>query len=273
MAMSQDHILSRIADALERLSPPIPGDPADDAPAYTWHGGALAIVADFQPIDIALLSGIDGQKAAVLENGRRLADGHAAHDILLWGARGSGKSALVKSSAAALQANGANIRLVEVAGSELQTLPQLFSTLAVCPRPTIVFMDDLGFDEDAGAARHLRSVLEGGVAARPGHVRLYVTSNRRHILPRSIQEQESAINPRDVIDDNLALVDRFGLSLGFHICDQTQYLNMVAGYAHHLGLAFDPDDALLWSTQRGARSGRVAWHYAVELAGRAGKAI
>jgi uncharacterized protein len=271
--MTMDAYLSRIADALERLSPPQVAQPSDDASAYVWKGGGLHVVPDFRPIAIDLLSGVDAQKASVLENGRRLAAGAAAHDVLLWGARGSGKSALVKSSVAALQASGANLRLVEVAGSDLDGLPHLFAQLTQSSRPTIVFIDDLGFDGDTGAARHLRSVLEGGVAARPAHARLYVTSNRRHILPRSLDEQDSAINPRDVVDDKLALVDRFGLSLGFHVCDQDQYLAMVAGYAAHLGLAFDPDDALLWSTQRGARSGRVAWHYAVELAGRAGKAI
>lgn len=266
-------LITRIAEALERLSPPPATAAEPGAAAYAWTDGALHTVPEFRPTPIALLTGIDVQKTAILDNGRRLSAGHAAHDVLLWGARGSGKSALVKSGVAALQAEGADLCLVEVAGSELTSLPRLFRILAATARPSIVFIDDLGFDDDMGAARHLRSVLQGGVAARPGHVRIYVTSNRRHILPRAIDEQASAINPRDVVDDKLALVDRFGLSLGFHVCDQDQYLAMVAGYAAHLGLAFDPADALLWATQRGARSGRIAWHYATELAGRAGKAL
>lgn len=271
--MTSDPVLIRIAEALERLSPPPSPAASDTEAACMWNGSSLIKMGEFRPVPINLLSGIDAQKAAVLNNGRRLAAGHAAHDVLLWGARGAGKSALVKSSVAALQSEGADIRLVEVPGGEIARLGDLFQVLAATPRPTIVFIDDMGFDGDTGAARHLRSVLEGGVTARPAHVRLYVTSNRRHILPRSLDEQESAINPRDVVDDKMALVDRFGLSLGFHVCDQDTYLTMVAGYATHLGLPFDTADALLWSTQRGARSGRMAWHYAVELAGRAGKPI
>jgi uncharacterized protein len=264
---------NRIAAALERMAPPAPSGSATDAPAYAWHGGTLTAIDDFRPVAIGLLTGIDAQRDAVLENGRRLAAGHAAHDILLWGARGTGKSALVKSSVAALQDGGATLKLVEASGDALASLPALFGLLGKDACPTIVFIDDLGFDQNGDAARHLRSVLDGGAAARPRHVRLYFTSNRRHILPRNIEEQSSAINVRDVVDDQLALADRFGLSLGFHACDQDQYLAMIDGYARHLGLKFDPADALLWSTQRGARSGRVAWHYAVELAGRAGLAI
>jgi uncharacterized protein len=271
--MADDALLTRIAEALERLAPPPAPPVRDDAPAYRWHAGTLSVVEEFCSTPLHLLSGIDAQKIALVENGRRLASGHAAHDVLLWGARGAGKSALAKSTVAALQAEGADLRLVEVAGADIESLPTLFAALARSVRPSIVFIDDLGFDDDFAAARHLRSVLEGGVAARPAHVRIYVTSNRRHIVSRSLDEQDSAINPRDVIDDKLALVDRFGLSLGFHVCDQNQYLAMVAGYAAHLGLPFDAQDALLWSTQRGARSGRVAWHYANELAGRAGKII
>jgi predicted AAA+ superfamily ATPase len=264
---------NRIAAALERMAPPAQPGSADDSPASAWHGGALTAIEDFRPVSIGLLTGIDAQRDAVLENGRRLAAGHAAHDILLWGARGTGKSALVKSSIAALQGGGATLKLVEASGDALASLPALFALLGKDACPTIVFIDDLGFDQNGDAARHLRSVLDGGAAARPRHVRLYVTSNRRHILPRNIEEQSSAINVRDVVDDQLALADRFGLSLGFHACNQDEYLAMIAGYARHLGLDFDPADALLWSTQRGARSGRVAWHYAVELAGRAGLAI
>jgi uncharacterized protein len=265
--------LDRIASALERLAPPVPTLPDGSAPAYHWDGRGLTPVANFKPTPLALLTGIDVQKALVVENGRRLAAGHGAHDILLWGARGMGKSALVKASVAALQADRADVVLVEVAGDGLTALPVLFTLLAGWYRPIILFIDDLGFDDGPQQARMLRSVLEGGAQARPASVRLYVTSNRRHIVARDMAEQESAINPSDVIDDRLALADRFGLSLGFHACDQETYLAMVRGYAEQYGLTFDPADALLWSTQRGARSGRVAWHYAVELAGRAGMAV
>ncbi len=268
-----DAVLNRIADALDRLAPASAISAAADAPAYVWTRGTLLALSDFRPIALDLLSGIDSQKAAVIENTRRLATGKAAHDILLWGARGTGKSALVKSSVAALQASGHTLRLVEASGEELENLPALFSVLAQGARPTIVFIDDLGFEANGPSARHLRSVLDGGATARPHNVRLYVTSNRRHILPRNLDEQSSAINPRDAADDQLALADRFGLSLGFHVCDQDQYLEMVAGYAAYLALDFDPADSLLWAAQRGTRSGRVAWHYAVELAGRAGKSI
>jgi predicted AAA+ superfamily ATPase len=268
-----DHeLFERLVLALERLAPapPAPVDPA--APAYVWHGDALH-VARFAPLPLALLTGIDAQRDAVVENGRRLAKGHSAHDILLWGVRGGGKSALVKSSVAALQGEGLDLALVEVGASDLDKLPAVFSILEHWKRPAIVFVDDLAFEGGADAARSLRSILEGGASGRPPHMRLYVTSNRRHIVARDMAEQDSAINVRDVVDDRLALADRFGLSLGFHACDQDTYLAMVLRYAEAFGLPFDQGDALTWSTQRGARSGRVAWHYTVELAGRAGKAL
>jgi predicted AAA+ superfamily ATPase len=262
--------LARIADALERLSPPPPAPPRVDAPAYVWDGVRLAEVERFAPVPIDLLSGIDGQRDLLLENTRRLASGAAAHDVLLWGARGSGKSALVKSAVGALQGEGAAIALVELPATAIGSLPALFGTIRHWPRSVVVFIDDLAFDQTGDGARLLRSVLEGGAAARPESVRLYVTSNRRHIVPRNLDEQASAINVRDVVDDNLALADRFGLSLGFHVCDQDTWLAIVSGYAERMGLGFDPGEALTWCTQRGARSGRVAWHYVVELAGRAG---
>ncbi len=266
-------LLSRIADALDRMSPPrVPHGP-EGATAYHWDGAILAHVDAFDPVQLGLLTGIDAQKEAVLENGRRLAKGAAAHDVLLWGARGAGKSALVKSTVKALRDEGAPLALVEAPANSIATLPALFAAIAEWSQPAIVFIDDLAFEGADEAPRILRSVLEGGATARPPHVRIYVTSNRRHIVSRSMEEQGDPINVRDVVDDRLALADRFGLSLGFHVCDQAQYLDMVAGYARHLGLEFDPQDALTWATQRGARSGRVAWHYAIEMAGRAGKAI
>jgi predicted AAA+ superfamily ATPase len=263
--------LDRIAAALERLSPPpLPASDPATSPAYVWRAGVLAAALQFAPLPLSMLRGIEQQKAVLVENGRRLARGQAAQDVLLWGARGTGKSALVKSAIATVQAEGGDLALVEVAA--IEDLPALFATLAGVTRGFVLFADDLGFDTPA-QARTLRSLLEGGAEARPRNVRLYVTSNRRHLLPRDMAEQESAINPRDVVDDQLALADRFGLSLGFHALDQDGYLVIVAGYAEHYGLAFDSADALRWATRRGSRSGRVAWQYLVELAGRAGRSL
>lgn len=266
-----DTVLTRIAQALERLAPPPPA-PADlaAAPAYVWDGATIAAVRHFEPVDYALLSGIDMQKSALLENTRRHAAGHAAHDVLLWGARGTGKSASVASVVVKLQGEGADIALLQCATDALASLPLLFTLLSETRRPFVLFLDDLGFDEGAGDARALRSLLQGGTAARPANVRLYVTSNRRHIVPRHLSEQDDPVNPRDVVDDRMALSDRFGLSLGFHAMDQQAYVDIVAGYAEQLGLSFDPTEAIRWATQRGSRSGRVAWQFVVELAGRHG---
>ena len=264
-----DDMLRRIADALERLAPPAQGPPPADAAAYVWNGKALT-PAHFSPLSIDLLTGIDAQKAALLNNTRRHTAGHAAHDALLWGARGSGKSALVKAVVGAVRGD---LALVDLAASDVSGLPGLFDAIAGWSRPVIVFIDDLGFDDGIASARALRSVLDGGSSARPAHVRLYVTSNRRHIVARDLAEQESAINVRDVVDDRLALADRFGLSLGFHVCDQETYVAMVSAYAAAHSLPFDAQDAVRFATQRGSRSGRVAWHYVVELAGRAGRAL
>ena len=263
--------LNRIAAALERLAP-APADPADLTahPAYVWRDGALTTTRAFAPLPLDLLIGIDRQKATLLENLRRFAGRGAAQDTLLWGARGTGKSALVKSAVAAVQDEGGDLALVEAA--TIDDLPTLFALLGAVERRCVLFIDDLAFDHPA-AARTLRSLLEGGAEARPRTVRLVVTANRRHLLPRDVAEQESAINPRDAIDDHLALADRFGLSLGFHVLDQEGYLAVVWAYAARHGLAFDAEDAVRWATVRGSRSGRVAWHYVVDVAGRAGRSL
>ena len=245
------------------------------APAYVWTGhGARAVPAIDAP-RLDLLKGIDRQKEAARDNVSRLAADHAAHDMLLWGARGMGKSALVRAAVAAAQeGDAARIALVQVGTDALDSLPQLFAELAPIPRNFLVFIDDLGFAEgDTHGPRHLRSWLEGGVEARPDNVRLAVTSNRRAIVARDAGEQDDPLNPRDAVDDRLALSDRFGLALGFHACSQNEYLAIVAGYAEEHGLAWDEGEALEWAKRRGARSGRVAWHYVTELAGRAGKRI
>lgn len=265
--------LERIAAALERLSPPPPATPAADAAAYRWDGQALSVLPRFAPLPLDLMTGVDSQRDLICANTARLADGAAAHDALLWGSRGAGKSALVKAVVGDLQAKGAALALVELPASAISSLPALFDAIRNWPRAVVVFIDDLAFDTTGDGARLLRSVLEGGASARPDHVRLYATSNRRHIVPRNLEEQASAINPRDAVDDNMALADRFGLSVGFHVCDQDTWLEMVGAYATRLGLEWDRQDALTWMTQRGARSGRVAWHYVVELAGRAGRSI
>ncbi len=267
--------LIRIANALERLSPP-PAPPADLTAhaAYRWDGGALAPVPGFRPLDYAALTGIDAQKQACLENTRRLAEGHAAHDVLLWGARGTGKSATVAACVGEVQRTGGDLALIDIATDNLRSLSTLFGQLHDTHRAIIVYIDDLGFDEQFGGdARALRSLLQGGAATRRSNVRLYATSNRRHIVPRSLTEQNDPINPRDVVDDRLALADRFGLSLGFHALSQDAYVAIVAGYASIHGLVCDPAEAIQWATQRGSRSGRVAWQYIVELAGRAGMTL
>ena len=245
------------------------------APAYVWDHAAARAVPRIEAPRLELLRGIDRQKAAAAENVLRLARGHAAHDMLLWGARGMGKSALVRSAVLAAQdAEPGRIALVQVATDAVASLSALFAALAPLERRFVVFIDDLGFAPgDAMGPRHLRSWLDGGVEARPGNVRLAVTSNRRAILQREAGEQGDPLNPRDAVDDQLALADRFGLSLGFHACSQDEYLAIVRGYAEEYGLAWSDAEALEWAKRRGARSGRVAWHFITELAGRAGQAL
>lgn len=270
----RDHDLKRIAEALERLSPP-PGAPIDLSAhaAYHWDGKRLAPVHDFRPLPMELIVGVDRQKADILENSRRHASGAAAHDALLWGARGMGKSALVKSVVATLQDEGFFVALVEAAAAHVTSLPALFEELAASGRRFVLFIDDIAFDDSDHGPRRLRSLLEGGVEARPNNVRLYVTSNRRNIVERNASEQNEPLNPRDSVDDSLALADRFGLKLGFQYPDQQRFLEMVAAYAAYFDLPWDEADALAFAHGRGGRSGRIAWHYTVELAGRAGRKI
>ncbi len=269
-----DDLLRRIADALERLAPPR-GEPADLSahPAYHWDGHTLVAVTTFAPLPESLIVGVDRQKTAVAENSSRHAEGYAAHDVLLWGARGMGKSAMVKSVTGALQAQGLPLALVETTADQLASLPHLFEQLGKSDRRFILFIDDMAFEGDDAGPRRLRSMLEGGSEARPANVRLYVTSNRRNIVERRQDEEDAAVNARDVADDRLALADRFGLKLGFQYPDQPAFLKMVAAYATHFELGWEEADALAFAHQRGGRSGRVAWHYTVELAGRAGRSL
>lgn len=274
--MAETQIWGRIADALERLAPPAP--PAADwlaAPAYVWGGTGARPVSRIEGATLPLLQGIDRQKRAVAENVTRLAQGHAAHDMLLWGARGMGKSALVRAAVKqAQEAEPGRLALVQVGTDALQSLSILFGRLSGVERNFLVYIDDLGFGVgDWDGPRHLRSWLEGGVEARPANVRLAVTSNRRAIVSREMGEQDDPINPRDAVDDRLALADRFGLTLGFHACNQDDYLAIVGGYADAHGLEWDTAEALEWAKRRGGRSGRIAWHFITELAGRAGKPL
>jgi len=274
--------LERIAAALERLAPPL-AVPTDwhAAPGYVHAAAGTRAVAVIDAPALDLLRGIEAQKATVVANVARLAQGATAHDMLLWGARGMGKSALLRAAVAAAQRDAPErLALVQIAPDALSSLPLLLESLRSVERRFLVFIDDLGFESgDAQAARALRSWLEGGVEARPGNVRLAVTSNRRAIVERHLSEQaifseqEGPINPRDAVDDKLALADRFGLSLGFHACSQDDYLAIVAGYAEANGLGWTESEALSWSKRRGSRSGRVAWQFVAELAGRAGKAL
>ena len=267
--------LARIAAALERLAPAT-AEATDwaAAPAYVWTGAARPVAQLIAP-PLGLLKGIDAQKVAITQNVARLALGHAAHDMLLWGARGMGKSALLRAAVVAAQAKvPGQIALVQVAPEALGTLAVLFAELGQKLRQFLVFIDDLGFeDHDSTGPRALRSWLEGGIEARPGNVRIAVTSNRRAIVPRHLSEQDDPINPRDAVDDRLALADRFGLSIGFHTCNQDDYLAIVSGYCAEYGLRWTEAEALEWSKRRGARSGRVAWQFVTELAGRSGKTL
>jgi uncharacterized protein len=268
--------LDQLASAFHQLS--ARDDGTTDwlsAPGYVWQEGVARPVAALKAPPLALLRGIDQQKDDVVANVRRHAEGHAAHDMLLWGARGMGKSALLRSAIVAAQAIApAQLALVQLSSDSLVSLPRLMSALRAVPRRFFLYIDDLGFEDgDGDGPRKLRSLLEGGIEARPDNVRLAVTSNRRAIVARHLSEQDDPINVRDVVDDRLALSDRFGLYVGFHNCSQDEYLAIIQGYAEAYDLVFDAQDALTWATQRGARSGRIAWHYVTEIAGRAGRRL
>jgi predicted AAA+ superfamily ATPase len=266
-----DEALARIAAALERLAPPPP--PATDwraAPAYVWDGERVRAVPVLDALPLTALRGIDAQSQALRNNCARLANGAAAHDVLLWGARGMGKSALVRAAVADVQASAPGaLALVQLAPGSLPTVPALITELAGVSRAFLLFIDDLGFGADGRAEMlALRSLLDGGVAPRPAHIRLAVTANRRAIIER--EDTSAAIHERDERDDALALADRFGLTLGFHPADKDTYLAMLAGYIAPLGLSFDAEEAMAFAIQRGNRSGRTALQFATELAGRAG---
>ncbi len=269
--MTQGGDLERIAAALERLAPP-PPPPTDwmSVPGYVWEGERAQPVPVLDALPLEALHGIDAQRQALRDNSARLASGAAAHDVLLWGARGMGKSALVRAAVADVQREhpGA-LALVQLAPGTLPAFPALIAELTEQNRAFLLFIDDLGFGADGrGEMLALRSLLDGGVAPRPAHIRLAVTANRRSIIER--EDTSAALHERDERDDALALADRFGLTLGFHPAGKDTYLAILAGYTAPLGLAFDAEEAMAFAIQRGNRSGRTALQFATELAGRAG---
>lgn len=267
--------LQRIAAALERLAPPPPA-PADwsDAPAYCWDGRAAQPIAQPDAVPLAKLHGIDLQKDALRGNLERLASGAAAHDMLLWGARGMGKSALVRACVTDIAVHHpGKLAIVQPAPGTLASFPALIAQLAAQSRAFVLFIDDLGFgDGDSGDNLALRSLLDGGIIPRPAHIRIAVTANRRGIVSRNADES-AALHERDERDDALALADRFGLTLAFHPAGRETYLAIIRSYTAPLGLAFDEEEAMGFAIQRGNRSGRTARQFATELAGRAGIAL
>jgi len=252
----------------------------DRADAFVWHPeGRLAPVPRVSRVDLGLLKGIDRLRDILIENTARFASGLPANNALLWGARGMGKSSLVKAAHASINVDrGAadRLKLIEIHREDIESLPRLMALLRGAPFHFIVFCDDLSFDGNDASYKSLKAVLEGGIEGRPDNVILYATSNRRHLLPRDMMENEraTAINPGEAVEEKVSLSDRFGLWLGFHRCSQDEYLAMVKGYCNHFGIAIPPDEleheALEWSTTRGSRSGRVAWQFTQELAGRLG---
>ena len=276
--------LERIAAALDRLAPPPAAPPRfAAAEAFVWHPDASRLdpVERVNRVDMSLLKGIDRVRDLLVENTERFARGLPANNALLWGARGMGKSSLVKAAHAAVNARlagaeGARLKLVEIHREEIESLPELMALLRAAKERFIVFCDDLSFDANDTSYKSLKAVLEGGIEGRPDNVIFYATSNRRHLVPRDMMENEraTAINPGEAIEEKVSLSDRFGLWLGFHRCSQDEYLAMVDGYVAYYRIPLGKDaltaEALEWATTRGARSGRVAWQYVQDLAGRLG---
>ena len=274
-------MLTRIAGALERLAPAVPAAPDfAGAEAFVWHpdGRRLTVVRRVNRVEMSLLKGIDRVRDLLVENTERFARGLPANNALLWGARGMGKSSLVKAAHAAIGAAHpkAGLKLIEIHREDIESLPELMAILRNAPQRFIVFCDDLSFDADDTSYKSLKTMLEGGIEGRPENVIFYATSNRRHLLARDMMENQrsTAINPGEAVEEKVSLSDRFGLWLGFHRCSQDEYLAMVEGYVAHYRVPFDGAElhreALEWATTRGARSGRVAWQYVQDLAGRLG---
>lgn len=275
--------LRRIADALERMSPP--PEPAPDltaADAFVWATGPdrLDPVPRVSRVGIDLLVGVDRSRDTLLANTRQFANGHPANNVLLWGARGMGKSSLVKAAhAEASRETGSRLKLVELHREDLPSIGRLLAILRRSDLRFILFCDDLSFDKDDSHYKSLKAVLDGGIEGRPDNVVLYATSNRRHLMPRDMieNERQSGVNPSEATEEKVSLSDRFGLWLGFHACNQDNFLAMIRGYCDAYGIDISDDDlraeAIEWSQTRGGRSGRVAWQYVTDLAGRRGVAL
>ncbi len=272
-------VLERIASALERLAPlPAPANDLTAADAFVFEPPRrLRAVAKVAHIDLALLCGIDRVASILLDNTRRFAKGLPANNALLWGARGMGKSSLVKAVHAKVNSELPRaLALVEIHREDIEHLPELLRILAASSRRCVIFCDDLSFDQEDTSYKSLKAVLEGGIEGRPSNVLFYATSNRRHLIARQMIENErsTALNPSDAVEEKVSLSDRFGLWLGFHPCSQETYLEMVTRYARHFALPVEEEElrreALEWATTRGARSGRVAFQFVQDLAGRLG---
>ena len=280
--------LCRIADALERMAPDqaqsVSIDDMSDSDAFLWQAASQSLqpVAQVSRISAHLLRGIERQHNILHENTRCFADGLPANNALLWGARGMGKSSLVKAIHAEINADKDGkdtLALIEINREDLASLPQLLNRIRNASRRCLVYCDDLSFEKSESSYKSLKAILEGGIEGRPDNVLFYATSNRRHLMPRDMIENESssAINPGEAVDESVSLSDRFGLWLGFHGCDQETYRSMVRGYADESGIFIDDEQlfakAQEWSITRGARSGRVAWQFIQHLAGEYGKTI
>ena len=274
--------LDRLAGLIERAVPAVPPPPDfEAADAFVWQAATKTLqpVRRVSRVEIGLLKGVDRLRDILLDNTERFARGLPANNVLLWGARGMGKSSLVKAAHADVNRRGigaAALKLVEIHREDIETLPDLMAFLRDAPFRFVLFCDDLSFDGDDTSYKSLKAALEGGIEGRPENVVFYATSNRRHLLPRDMMENErsTAINPGEAVEEKVSLSDRFGLWLGFHKCSQDDYLDMVRGYAARYRLAVDDAelvrDSLEWATTRGARSGRVAWQFIQDLAGRLG---
>ena len=284
-------LLERIAAALERLAPAPATEPDfSRAEAFVWQGGTgnFAPVEHVNRVPLTLLKGLDQVLEQLLQNTERFARGLPANNALLWGARGMGKSSLIKAAHAEVRrrlglgdkpGKEADLKLVEIHREEISTLPACLAHLRADANRFIVFCDDLSFEPADTSYKSLKAVLDGGIEGRPRNVVFYATSNRRHLMPREMldNERSSAINPGEAVEEKVSLSDRFGLWLGFHNCSQAQYLEMIAGYVQHYKLRLPEKElhrqALEWSVTRGARSGRVAWQFIEDLAGRLGQRL
>ncbi|MFN3507012.1 MAG: ATP-binding protein [Allorhizobium sp.] len=268
----------RLTEAVERLAGPPPAvNDWESADCFVWAPARLHLQPVKRPnrVALSLIRGVDHVRDILHENTLRFAEGFPANNVLLWGARGMGKSSLVKAvHADIIETNGLAMKLVEVHREDISTLPALLDIVKEAPHRIVVFCDDLSFDHDDTAYKSLKAALDGGVEGRPDNVLFYATSNRRHLLPRHMMENEqsTAINPSEAVEEKVSLSDRFGLWLGFHKCSQDDYLTMIDGYAAYFELPLSREqlhhEALEWATTRGGRSGRVAWQYIQDLAGR-----